>query len=120
MSKYFVDPSIEFTPYQIYQYVEDFKNGSEHKRLVNLEKYYKANNSTIMNRKKSLNDDINNKLVSGYPRYITTMATGYFVGGSESVKYIFPAKNDSIEDSFRYNDERAVTTNLAKNASTFL
>ena len=39
MSKYFVDPSIEFTPYQIYQYVEDFKNGSEHKRLVNLEKY---------------------------------------------------------------------------------
>ena len=119
MSKYFVDPSIEFTPYQIYQYVEDFKNGSEHKRLVNLEKYYKANNSTIMNRKKSLNDDINNKLVSGYPRYITTMATGYFVGGSESVKYIFPAKNDSIEDNFRYNDERAVTTNLAKNASIY-
>jgi SPP1 family phage portal protein len=119
MSKYFVDPSIEFTPFQLYNYVNDFKNGSEYKRLVNLEKYYKANNTTIMSRKKSLNDDINNKLVSGYPRYVTTMTTGYFVGGAESVKYIFPKKNELIESNFRYNDERAVTTNLAKNASIY-
>ena len=119
MSKYFVDPSIEFTPHQLYNYVNDFKNGSEYKRLVNLEKYYKANNTTIMSRKKSLNDDINNKLVSGYPRYVTTMTTGYFVGGAESVNYIFPKKNELIESNFRYNDERAVTTNLAKNASIY-
>jgi SPP1 family phage portal protein len=119
MSKYFVDPSIEFTPNQLYEYVNDFKNGDEYRRLVNLEKYYKANNTTIMNRRKSLNDDINNKLVSGYPRYVTTMTTGYFVGGAESVKYIFPNKNELIENNFRYNDERAVTTNLAKNASIY-
>ena len=119
MSKYFVDPSISFTPYKLYDYVEDFKNGSEYQRLVNLEKYYKANNTTIMNRKKSLNDDINNKLVSGYPRYVTTMTTGYFVGGSDSVTYVFPDKNELIENNFRYNDERAVTTNLAKMASIY-
>lgn len=119
MSKYFVDPAITFTPNQLYEYVNDFKSGSEYKRLVNLEKYYKANNTTIMNRRKSLNDDINNKLVSGYPRYITTMTTGYFVGGAESVKYIFPTKNELIENNFRYNDERATTTNLAKNASIY-
>ena len=119
MSKYFVDPNITFTPNQLYEYVDDFKNGSEYKRLINLEKYYKASNTTIMNRRKSLNDDINNKLVSGYPRYITTMTTGYFVGGAESVNYIFPSKNELIENSFRYNDERAVTTNLAKNASIY-
>ena len=119
MSKYFVDPAIVFTPNQLYEYVDDFKNGSEYKRLVNLEKYYKANNTTIMNRRKSLNDDINNKLVSGYPRYITTMTTGYFVGGAESVSYIFPTKNELIESNFRYNDERAITTNLAKNASIY-
>lgn len=119
MSKYFIDPSLEFTPYKLYEYVSDFKSGSEYRRLVNLEKYYKANNSTIMNRKKSLNDDINNKLVSGYPRYVTTMTTGYFVGGSESVKYVFPTKNELIESSFRYNDEKAITTNLAKMASIY-
>ena len=119
MSKYFVDPSISFTPYKLYDYVEDFKNGSEYQRLINLEKYYKANNTTIMNRKKSLNDDINNKLVSGYPRYVTTMTTGYFVGGSDSVTYVFPDKNELIENNFRYNDERAVTTNLAKMASIY-
>ena len=119
MSKYFVDPSIEFTPHQLYDYVNDFKNGSEYKRLVNLERYYAANNTSIMNRRKSLNDDINNKLVSGYPRYVTTMTTGYFVGGAESVKYIFPSKNELIENSFRYNDERAITTNLAKMASIY-
>ena len=119
MSKYFVDPSISFTPYKLYDYVQDFKTGSEYKRLVNLERYYRANNATIMNRKKSLNDDINNKLVSGYPRYITTMATGYFVGGSESVKYVFPDKNELIENNFRYNDERSITTNLAKMASIY-
>ncbi len=119
MSKYFIDPSIEFTPQQLYDYVDDFKSGSEYQRLINLEKYYKANNTTIMNRKKSLNDDINNKLVSGYPRYVTTMATGYFIGGAESVDYIFPVKNELIESNFRYNDERFVTTNLAKNASIY-
>lgn len=119
MSKYFVDPNITFTPYQLYEYVDDFKNGSEYKRLINLEKYYKASNTTIMNRRKSLNDDINNKLVSGYPRYITTMTTGYFIGGAESVKYVYPVRNELIESSFRYNDEKAVTTNLAKNASIY-
>ena len=119
MSKYFVDPSISFTPYKLYDYVEDFKSGSEYQRLINLEKYYKANNTTIMNRKKSLNDDINNKLVSGYPRYVTTMTTGYFVGGSDSVTYVFPDKNELIENNFRYNDERSVTTNLAKMASIY-
>lgn len=119
MSKYFVDPAIEFKPYDLYDYVQDFKVGPEYKRLVNLERYYKANNTTIMNRRKSLNDDINNKLVSGYPRYVTTMATGYFVGGSESVKYVFPDKNELIENNFRYNDERSITTNLAKMASIY-
>ena len=119
MAKYFVDPSLQFTPYRLYEYVEDFKASSEYKRLVNLEKYYLANNTTIMNRKKSLNDDINNKLVSGYPRYVTTMAVGYFVGGSDSVDYIFPKKAEEIENNFRYNDEKAVTTNLAKNASIY-
>jgi hypothetical protein len=63
MSKYFVDPSIEFTPNQLHEYVNDFKNGDEYRRLVNLEKYYKANNTTIMNRRKSLNDDINNNMI---------------------------------------------------------
>lgn len=119
MSKYFVDPSLEFTPHQLYNYVSDFKNGSEYKRLINLEKYYKANNATIMSRRKSLNDDINNKLVSGYPRYITTMTTGYFVGGSDSINYIFPNKNELIENSFRYNDEKSITTNLARMASIY-
>ena len=119
MGKYFVDPALEFTPYRLYEYVEDFKSSAEYKRLVNLEKYYRANNSSIMNRKKSLNDDINNKLVSGYPKYVTTMATGYFVGGSESVNYVFPNKAEEIENNFRYNDEKSVTTNLAKNASIY-
>ena len=119
MGKYFIDPALEFSPYRLYEYVEDFKSSTEYKRLVNLEKYYMANNTTIMNRKKSLNDDINNKLVSGYPRYITTMTTGYFVGGSDSVDYIFPKKAEEIENNFRYNDEKAVTTNLAKNASIY-
>lgn len=117
--KHYIDPSLTFTPNELYNYVEDFKYSSEYKRLVNLEKYYKAKNTSIMNRAKSLNDDINNKLVSCYPRYITTMATGYFCGSNESIKYIFPKDNQEIDDNFRYNDEKAVTTNLAKNASIY-
>lgn len=117
--KYFVEPSLTFTPSKLYEYVEDFKSSQEYKRLVNLERYYRAENTTIMNRKKTLNDDINNKLVSGFPRYISTMCTGYFTGGNESIKYVFPKKNKEIDNNFNYNDEKSVTTNLSKNASIF-
>lgn len=119
MGKIFVDPSLDFNPYRLYTYVEDFKSSEEYRRLIKLEKYYMSNNVAIMNRKKSLNDDINNKLISGYPRYITSMTTGYFAGGKDSITYIFPTKNECIDNSFRYNDEKAVTTNLAKNAAIY-
>ena len=40
--KHYIDPSLTFTPNELYNYVEEFKYSSEYKRLVNLEKYYKA------------------------------------------------------------------------------
>lgn len=62
----------------------------------------------------------NNRIVNPYATYISDTFTGYFLG--EPISYNC-AKNDEllerITDLFNYNDEAAVNSELAKDASIF-
>ena len=115
--KYYVDKNVVLTPYQVRAYVEDFKASEEMKRLKMLDDYYHGKNHGINDR--VINNGINNKLISGFPRYICTMTTGYFTGNTDSITYNFPKDNEEITDNFAYNDESAVTTNLSLHMSIY-
>ena len=88
-------------------------------RLERLEKYYKVQNTTILNRQMSNNKD-NNRIASAYCRYITNTVTGYFMNG-DCVSYTFPDGFDDkdVVSLFRYNDEPAVNNRIAENMSIF-
>ena len=115
--KYYVDKNVELTPYEIRTYVENFKSSEELKRLKMLDDYYHGKNHGIMNRVSS--NEINNQIISGFPRYISTMNTGYFTGNSDSITYNFPNDNEDVKENFAYNDEPSVTTSLALNMSIY-
>ena len=87
-------------------------------RYEKLEDYYEAKHRTIL----SVNKDTgipNNKIINAYPKYITDVQTGYFMG--QPVAY---SADDGAEDVleklqavFDYNDEQAENAELAKSAS---
>lgn len=88
------------------------------RRYEKLEDYYEAKHRTIL----SVNKDTgipNNKIINAYPKYITDVQTGYFMG--QPVAY---SADDGAEDVleklqavFDYNDEQAENAELAKSAS---
>lgn len=87
-------------------------------RYENLEDYYAAKHRAIL----AVNKDTgipNNKIINAYPKYITDVQTGYFMG--QPVSY---SADDGAEDVleklqvvFDYNDEQAENAELAKYAS---
>lgn len=115
--KYYVNKDLVLGPHQVRTYVEDFKQSDELKRLKRLEDYYHGRNQGITNRQ--IKNNTNNKLISGFPRYICTMTSGYFTGSSDSITYNFPKDNEEVKDNFAYNDESAVTTTISLNMAIY-
>lgn len=87
-------------------------------RYENLEDYYTAKHRAIMAVTKEPGIP-NNKIINAYPKYITDVQTGYFIG--QPVSY---SADDGAEDVleklqvvFDYNGEQAENAELAKSAS---
>lgn len=100
--------------------IEDLisKHGAEINRLNKLDDYYK-NNAPIKRRSMKDKSKPNNKIINNYAKYITTMATGYFVG----VPVQTISKDEDlltrIETTLKYNDEADVNITTATNCSKF-
>lgn len=86
-----------------------------------LQDYYLGKHDILMTLKDK--DVPNNMLVHSYPKYITDMLTGYFIG--QPVKYSAVDKDSEKDDAllktldeiFKYNDEQEENLELAKIAS---
>ena len=87
-------------------------------RLDLLDSYY-SSNAPIMKRRKNDKTKANNKLVTNYARYITTMATGYFVGIPVQTRCKDENLLDRLTAIFKYNDEADLNTTLATNNSKY-
>lgn len=97
-------------------FIDDYKKNLGRYKM--LEEYYKGEHR-ILHRLKDPNQ-ANNKIVDNYPKYITDMLTGYFMG--LEVKY--SAKNDdvkplvkSLNDVFDLNTEKRENFKVAKTCS---
>lgn len=72
-----IQPNTDITPELVGKIIERFLK-EELPRLQQLEKYYHAEND-ILKRKMDTGKP-NNRIAHGFARYITNMATGYFMG----------------------------------------
>lgn len=89
------------------------KHKVECARYLKLQNYYEGKHD-ILNVKRDENLP-NNKIVNPYPKYITDMLVGYFVGQPIS----YSSKNDyklldELQDIFDYSDEQEENLELAK------
>lgn len=89
---------------------------SEKARIDKLEKYYN-NEADIFNRQYENDGKPHNKIAAPYSNYITTMATGYFLGKPITYKGEDEVLLEKLNDVFKYNDEHDHNTTLAKRAS---
>lgn len=87
-------------------------------RLDLLDSYYRSN-APIMKRRKNDPTKSNNKLVTNYARYITTMSTGYFMGIPIQIRCKDENLLDRLTAIFKYNDEPDLNTTLATNNSKY-
>lgn len=87
-------------------------------RLDLLDSYYRSN-APIMKRRKNDPTKSNNKLVTNYARYITTMSTGYFMGIPIQIRCKDEILLDRLIAIFKYNDEPDLNTTLATNNSKY-
>lgn len=83
------------------------------KRLNKLMRYYK-NEHDILNRKNRKNKK-DAKVAHGYPRYISTIATGY----TGSVNYSKIEQHQELQDIFNFNSESSVDSDLLLFMSIF-
>ena len=109
-----VQMSREPTPKEIIKLIaEQDRYRARYRKLQN---YYEGYNSIIH---RSMRDTTkpNNRLVSGYPAYITDLMQGYFIG--KPVTYTSANKEliRLIQDINNYNDEQDENSELAKIAS---
>ena len=104
------------TPEIIKSLIDSHKK--EISRLDLLDSYYRSN-APIMKRRKNDPTKSNNKLVTNYARYITTMSTGYFVGIPIQIRCKDENLLDRLTAIFKYNDEPDLNTTLATNNSKY-
>lgn len=104
----------ELTVSMIEKYIE--KNRQEESRREHLYGYY-AGNHNIKSRTMKDAAKPNNKVVNPYPHYITDMMVGYFMGEPITYKSINNTLLSRMKEIFKYNDEAAENSELAKDAS---
>lgn len=103
---------------QLREYVDQWKCSEEYSRLEKMEAYYRTKNTTIMNRVLE-NSDINNKVATGYAKYITTVINGYMFGSKDCISYVFNNDNEEFERILKYNDSVSVDKNIGQLASIY-
>ena len=89
------------------------KHKAESIRYIKLQKYYEGKHD-ILNHT-SRDGQPNNKIVNPYPKYITDMLVGYFVG--QPISYTSKEEDGLLEDLqaiFDYSDEQEENLELAK------
>lgn len=118
MEKYYVSKSFNPSPIQLKNYVDRYISSNDYITMNELEKYYRGQNIKI-NSYKNSNDNINNRIISGYPRFISTVSVGYFLGADNAITYQFPNNAEEIRDILKYNDEPFVNKEIGKNCSIF-
>lgn len=106
----------EFEIKEAIGFIEKHKMARE--RYEKLQKYYETQHDILKNP--GGDSKPNYKVVNAYPRYITDMLTGYFVG--QPIRYSNKANasdNDlqSLIDAFNYTDESAHNLEVAKTCS---
>ena len=117
-SKFYASTDQILNQLQLKEYVSHWKAHEAYSRLNNLNNYYKSKNTAIMNRVLE-NSDINNKIATGYAKYICDVATGYFVGKENSISYVFDNDAEEFQRILKYNDSVAVDKDLALSASIY-
>lgn len=114
--KFRLAKDIELTPEIIQTLIDEHKK--EISRLNLLDSYYRSN-APIMKRIKADPTKANNKLVTNYAKYITTMATGYFMGIPVQLRCKDENLLYRLTEIFKYNDEADLNTTLATNNSKY-
>lgn len=82
-------------------------------RLKKLMRYYEGNHAILNRKNRKGKKDA--KVVHGFPRYISTIATGY----TGSVNYSKLEDNEPLKDIFNYNSESSVNSDLLLFLSIF-
>lgn len=102
------------TPIMVEKFIE--KNCVEEARRAKLYRYYLGQHD-ILNRTFSDPSKVNNKIVSPFCHYVTTMYCGYLLG--KPVQY--KSENDELialyDEIQNYNDDAAENMEIAKDAS---
>lgn len=89
------------------------KHKAESIRYIKLQKYYEGKHDILDHT--SRDGQPNNKIVNPYPKYITDMLVGYFVG--QPISYTSKEEDELLEDLqaiFDYSDEQEENLELAK------
>lgn len=89
------------------------KHKAESIRYIKLQKYYEGKHDILDHI--SRDGQPNNKIVNPYPKYITDMLVGYFVG--QPISYTSKEEDGLLEDLqaiFDYSDEQEENLELAK------
>lgn len=86
-------------------------------RLEKLLNYYDGKHSILYKPNRS-NGQAPSKIMNNYPKYISTMATGYFIGSP--ITYVYQAEQmKELEKIHRYNYESSHNAELALDMSIF-
>lgn len=89
------------------------KHKAESIRYIKLQKYYEGKHDILDHT--SRDGQPNNKIVNPYPKYITDMLVGYFVG--QPISYTSKEEDgllEDLQDIFDYSDEQEENLELAK------
>ena len=111
-----INISGEITPQQNQELITMHKK--ETNRLNLLDSYFK-NKGPIKNRRFNDPTKPNNRLVNNYAKYITTMATGYFLGVPIQTRCKDEDFLTRLGAIYKYNDEADINTSLAINNSKY-
>lgn len=110
----------ELTIEDIEGYIKRFKQ--ERDRMIKLKDYYLGKHD-ILNREDKKDTAPDNRLVNAFPKYITDMHVGYFVGQPilYSANDLKSEEDDALLEKlmeiFKYNDEQEENLELAKMCS---
>ena len=94
-------------------------HASDAQRKLKLKRYFIGKHDAILQKPERANDAPNNRLISNFPAYISTMSTGFFIG--QPVVYKSATENEDevkiLSEIFKYNDEAAHNLELAEESS---
>ena len=115
MRKIKLDKETQLTSSLIDELIEN--HTKEKARIIKMKNYYNGLNEAISNRNYSDSNKPSNKLISGYPSYITDNFVGYMVGQPISYKSDNTELLEKLNLNFLYNDEVDHNTTLAQEQS---